>query len=169
MENVRKWVDIRLVTTRKQLNKLLASPRFKELHIFNKNLIAVSLHKEQVKLNKPIYVGFTVLELSKLLIYDFHYNVILKKYSDKARLLFIDTDSLTYHVRTQDIYQDMKEMQDFYDTSEYPKGHFLYSEVNKKVLGKMKDETMGEPIAEFVSSIPPLSSSNTPGAIFYVK
>lgn len=81
--------------------------------------------------------------------YDFHYNHMMKKYDpEKAKLLFTDTDSLTYHIITEDLYQDMKQDQHLYDTSNYPKDHALYSTVNKKVIGKFKDETGGLPIIE---------------------
>ena len=92
-------------------------------------LVGLEAQRTNIKLNKPIYTGFTVLELSKHLMYDFHYNHILKKYGpQKAHLLFTDTDSLTYVIETDDVYEDMKENQDLYDTSEYPLG---FSNINK--------------------------------------
>jgi hypothetical protein len=82
--------------------------------------------------------------------YDFHYNTIKKQYGSNAQLLFTDTDSLCYHIQTKDLYQDMGKLKQLYDTSNYAIDHPLYSNVNKKVLGKMKDETAGKPIEEFV-------------------
>ena len=82
--------------------------------------------------------------------YDFHYNHIKNKYNEKAKLLFTDTDSLCYYIYTNDIYKDMKKNIKLFDASDYPKEHKLYSEKNKKVLGKMKDETVGKLITEFV-------------------
>jgi hypothetical protein len=82
--------------------------------------------------------------------YEFHYKHIKKKYGEKAKLLFTDTDSLCYEIETKDLYKDMKKDKDLYDTSNYPKDHFLYSNKHKKVIGKMKDETGGLPIEEFV-------------------
>jgi hypothetical protein len=91
-------------------------------------------------LNKPIYLGFAVLDVSKLVIFDYHYNVMVKRYGSNARLLFSDTDSLCYHLFTDDVYRDMAEYIDLLDTSSYPRDHPLYSAVNAKVIGKMKDE-----------------------------
>ena len=82
--------------------------------------------------------------------HDFHYGHMKCKYGDKAKLLFTDTDSLTYEIKASDIYEDMLENINLFDTSEYPKDHILYSEENKKVLGKMKDESFGVPPSEFV-------------------
>lgn len=90
--------------------------------------------------------------------YNFHYNYMMHKYGDKCKLLFTDTDSLCYDVETEDIYNDFHQDVDYFDTSEYPEEHFLYSTRNKKVLGKMKDETHGEAIEEFVGLRPKMYS-----------
>ena len=82
--------------------------------------------------------------------YDFHYDVIKRRYREKAQLCFTDTDSLLYHIETPDVYKDMQEQLHLYDTSDYPKDHFLHSIENKKKLGKMKDEMSGTAVAEFV-------------------
>lgn len=82
MENLRKRVDIQLVHQKKKLLKLSAKPGFKSFKIFNEDLASVELTKSKLVLNRPIYVGFTILELSKVLMYDFHYNYIKKKYGD---------------------------------------------------------------------------------------
>jgi hypothetical protein len=151
MENVFNYSDIRLVTEPTKYRKLVASPLYKESEAFNHDLAAVSMIRESVCLNKPIYTGFSVLELSKLLMYDFHYGYMLPKYGDELRLLFTDTDSLCYHVRTDDIYADlMVDRDDWFDGSDYPSDHVLHSTKNKKVIGLMKDETCGRPISEFV-------------------
>jgi hypothetical protein len=151
MENVFNYSDIRLVTEPLKYQKLVASPLYKESEVFNHDLTAVSMIRETVCLNKPIYTGFSVLELSKFLMYDFHYGYMLPKYDDSLRLLFTDTDSLCYHVQTDDIYADLlKDRDEWFDTSDYPTDHFLHSTKNKKVIGLMKDETCGRPIAEFV-------------------
>jgi hypothetical protein len=101
-------------------------------------------------LNKPIYIGFTVLDVSKLLIFDYHYNVMVKRYGSNARLLFSDTDSLCYHLFTDDVYRDMSEYIDLLDSSGYPRDHPLYSAVNAKVIGKMKNECNGKAPLELV-------------------
>jgi hypothetical protein len=151
MENVFNYADIRLVTDPEKYQKLVASPLYKESEAFNHDLVAVAMQRESVCLNKPIYTGFSVLELSKTLMYDFHYSYMGPKYGDNARLLFTDTDSFCYHVQTDDIYRDMLKDRDvMFDTSAYPSDHFLYSVKNKKAIGLMKDETNGTPIEEFV-------------------
>lgn len=150
MENVRDYVDVKLAHNQQFMLKWVGNPRFKHLSIFNEDLVAIMLQKSSVNLCKPIYVGFTVLELSKELMYNFHYNHVKQQYGGKAKLLFTDTDSLCYAIETDDVYKDMKNHLAFYDTSDYPTNHFLHSLTNKKVLGKMKDETNGVPIIEFV-------------------
>ena len=106
MENLRKRVDVRLVTNEKKLLKLASKPTYVSSKIFNENLVAVHKIKETLTLNRPAYVGMCILDLSKTLMYDFHYNYIKKKYGDKARLLFTDTDSLTYEIEAEDVYKD---------------------------------------------------------------
>ena len=96
MENLHKRVDVRLVTNEKKLDKLTSKPTYVSSKIFNKNLMAVDKVKETLTLNRPAYVGMCIL--SKMLMYDFHYNYIKKKYNNRARLLFTDTDSLTYEI-----------------------------------------------------------------------
>jgi hypothetical protein len=150
MENIRKHIDVKLVKTKERAQKLVNKPNFSSFKIFTENLVAIHMKKTKLKFDKPVYVGQAILDLSKTLMYDFHYNTIKTKYGSNARLLFTDTDSLCYEIQTEDIYRDMENCSDLYDTSNYPKDHPIYSDVNKKVLGKMKDETCGEPIEEFV-------------------
>ena len=104
MENLRKRVDVRLVTDEKKLLKMTAKPTYVSSKIFNENLVAVHKIKETLTLNRPTHVGMCILDLSKTLMYDFHYNYIKKKYGEKARLLFTDTDSLTYEIESEDVY-----------------------------------------------------------------
>jgi hypothetical protein len=92
----------------------------------------------------------SILEISKTLMYEFHYNVIKNRYSSNAKLLFTDTDSLCYEIKTEDVYKDMMQDKGLYDFSDYSKDHPLYDTVNKKVIGKMKDEASGKLITEFV-------------------
>ena len=99
MENLHKWIDVRLVTNEKKLDKLTSKPTYVSSKIFNKNLMAVHKIKETLTLNRPAYVGMCILDLSKMLMYDFHYNYIKKKYNNRAKLLFTDTDSLTYKLK----------------------------------------------------------------------
>ena len=149
MENVRRRQDIRLVTNKKKAEKLISQPHFKHFHIFTEDLTAVSMSKTKVELNKPVHIGMAVLELSKLLMYKFFYNYFKPQYP-KARLLYTDTDSFILDVPTEDLYADLAQDSDLYDFSNYPEDHPLYSEDNKKEIGKFKDEMGGEPISEFI-------------------
>jgi hypothetical protein len=153
MENLRKRVDIKLVSSEDDFLKLVASPYFQSHRIMNENLIAVKKVKKVLTLNKPCYVGMCILDISKTLMYDFHYNTVKKEYGDNAKLLFTDTDSLMYEIKTEDVYKDFKrigEKKDCWDNSDYPKDSPYYSTHNKKVIGKFKDEAEGVPIKEFV-------------------
>ncbi|XP_052806652.1 uncharacterized protein LOC128235904 [Mya arenaria] len=149
MENVRLHKNIQLVHTEKRLRKVTAKATYKHAIIFNENQVAVELHKAKVALFKPIYSSFCILDLSKCLMYDFWYNYIKQRYGN-AKLCLTDTDSLLFSCQTEDLYHDMKMSAEYFDTSDYPEEHFLHSDRNKKALGKMKDETNGKPIAEFV-------------------
>ena len=122
MENLRKRVDVRLVTDVNQFIKLTSKPTFVSSKIFNKILVAVHKIKETLKLNRPAYVGMCILDLSKTLMYDFHYNYIKKEYGSRAKLLFTDTDSLTYEIETEDVYKDLWKRKELFDNSDYPKG-----------------------------------------------
>lgn len=123
---------------------------FQSFKIFNDDLASIELHKQKLVLNRPIYVGFSVLDLSKTLMYDFHYNYVKSKYSSRGQLLFTDTDSLCYEITTDDLYHDLKDDKELFDFSAYPRNHSLYDATNKKIIGKMKDETESVPVKEFV-------------------
>ena len=157
MEDVRKRVNIKLITNPTIFKKHAGKVTYKRSEVFvndedkEKYFVGMEAKRTSIKLDKPIYTGFTVLELSKLHMYDFHYNHMMKKYGpEKAKLLFTDKDSLTYQVMTENLYEDMKEDLQLYDTSNYPQDHPLYSVKNKKVIGKFKDEIGGHPITEWV-------------------
>ena len=153
MENIRNRVDIKLVTDKKKARKLGAKPNFNHCNIFSEDLVAIHMKKTELTFNKPVYLGMSILDLSKTLMYDFHYNYIKQKYEDKAKLLFTDTDSLMYEIQKEDFYKDISEdVKHRFDTSDYPPNHPLSipSGVNKKVLGMFKDEAGGKVIDEFV-------------------
>ena len=150
MENIRNRVDVRLLKTEKGVTQYIKKPNFKSFKIFSENLIAVHMNKTSMKFNKPIYVGMSILEISKTLMYDFHYNTIKKRYNENSKLLFTDTDSLCYEIKTEDVYKDMMHDKDLYDFSDYTTDHPLFDTTNKKVIGKMKDEAGGKIITEFV-------------------
>ena len=150
MENVRGRINFELVHQQKRLKKLAAKPTFHRTYIFNDDLVGVHNLKTKIMLDKPTYVGFSILELSKTLMFDFHYNYIKVKYGDNAQLCFTDTDSLLYDIKTEDIYKDMKQDSHLFDFSDYSSNHPMHSNANKKVIGKMKDETAGVPVREFI-------------------
>ena len=150
IENVRKRVDMNFIKTDTELRKLTSKPNFKNMKIYSKDLLACLMQKESVLLDKSIYIGMSVLDISKTLMYGFHYEAIKQRYKDKAKLLFTNTDSLCYFIETADLENDRLEEIHKYDTSNYPQDHKLYSEENIKIIGKMKDETCGSQIEEFV-------------------
>ena len=153
MENIRNRVDINLVDNREKAEKLSAKPNFKQWNIFSENLVSIHMKKTRLTFDKPVYLGMCILELSKTLMYDFHYNYIKKKYGDTAKLLFTDTDSLMYEIQTEDFYKDVsKDVINMFDTSDYPPNQpsGIPSGFNKKVPGMFKDEVMGKVIDEFV-------------------
>lgn len=143
MENLRNRVDIKLINNETALKKIVSKPSFQRFQIFNEDLVGVENKRTNLLLNKPVYVGCTILELSKIVMYDFHYNVMQKRYGDCLNLLFTDTDSLCYEIFTGDIYEDIKQFHQYFDTSNYPKDNPLCSVKFKKVPGKMKDELAG--------------------------
>ena len=150
IEQLRKRIDVRIVTRVEPAEKLIAKPNYDSFVQINENVVAVKLRPTSITWNKPTYVGFCVLELAKLHMYDFHYNVVKARYGNEVKLLFTDTDSLCYFVQTDDVYADMFEQREYYDTVDYPPNHFLHSSQNAKVLGKFKDECAGNPPIEFV-------------------
>jgi hypothetical protein len=127
MKNLRKRVNVMLVSDKTKLIKLTTRPSFDSFRIFSEDLAAVSMKKTKLYLNRPIYVGVTIPDLSKLLTYQFHHEYMKQKYCANAMLLFTDTDSLCYEVKTRDIYQDMLEDAELFDTSENAQDHLLYS------------------------------------------
>ena len=151
MENLRKRVNVKLVTEYKKLDKLTSEPTYVSSKIFNENLMAVHKIKEALTLNRPAYVGMCILDLSKMLMYDFHYNYIKEKYGDRAKLLFTDTNSLTYEIEAEDVYKDFWNDKDMFNNSDYQDNSPYYCNANKKVIGKFKDESCGILITEFVS------------------
>lgn len=153
MENLRNRKDIKLVNNEISLRKYTSKPSFERFQIFNEDLVGVENRTINLRLNKPVYVGATILELSKIVMYDFHYNVMKPKYGNNFNLLFTDTDSLMYQIFTDDIYKDMATFQDHFDTSGYDENHPLYSTTNKKVVGKMKDELSGNVARYFCVSL----------------
>ena len=148
MENLQKRMNVRLVNNEKDFLKYTSKPTHVTHKIFGKNYAAIQEIKPTLMLNKPIYVRFTVLELSKWLMYGFHYNFI-KQHFD-AELLFTDTDSLTHEIKSEDIYEEFFKHKDMFDFSNYPEDSKFSDQTNKEVIGKMQDESEGKIIDEFV-------------------
>lgn len=167
VENQKNHSDIRLVSKKSRKKTLIEKPHCLGFRLFNENLAAIQLRKLKCVINKPFYVGFTVLELSKLHMYNFHYNVI-QKLIPNNKLLFTDTDSLMYHCFCPDVYHILWSIRDQMDFSGYPSNPpislvsspdiFISDNSNAKVLGKFKDEANGDPIVEFVGLRPKMYS-----------
>ena len=152
MENIRNRVDVRLVNHQNKAKKLISKPNLKHWTRFDENLIAVHLKRTKLTFNKPVYCGMAILDISKTLIYDFHYDYILPKYGKNQKLLFTDTDSLCYEIETEDFYEDISnDVEGYFNTSNFPKDHPSGIQgKNKKVPGMMKDEAGGKIIEGFI-------------------
>ena len=150
MENLRLHNDVRIVSDVIRAERYSSAPNFDSFRIINEDVCMLKMSKKHIKWTKPTYLGFAILELSKLLMYRFHYEKILPRYGSNCKLLFTDTDSLTYELTTKDMYADMLQDIDLYDTSGYPSDHPLYSTKHMKTVGKMKDELNGIPMISFV-------------------
>ena len=148
MGNLQKRINVRLVNKAEDFLKSTSKSTYITHKIFGKDYAAIHEIKPVLILNKPIYIGFTVLDLSKWKMYDFHYNFIKKNFD--AELLFTDTDSLTYEIKSKDVYEEFFKWKDLFDFSNYSKDSKFYDDANKKVIGKMKDEYSGVIIDEFV-------------------
>jgi hypothetical protein len=174
MENVRKRIDMQLVSKDSKLQKLINRTTFKHATPYNENLSAVSLTKTKVMFDKPMYVGFAVLEISKTLMYDYHYNVMKEHYKEDITLMYTDTgkififvivdiiiininiilDSLVYLVKTDDFYADLLAsplLLDRMDTANLPRDHPCFIAERDKIPGLFSDETNGETMTEFIA------------------
>ena len=155
MENVRKHRDIKLVKTDKKGNKLVSEPNFHTMKLIDNNLAIIEMRKVKAKMNKPIYLGLSILDISKITMYEFWYDYVKIKYEDKARLCYMDTDSFVVNIKTKDFYKDIAEsVKERFDTSNHIYDRPLPTGVDKKVIGLMKDELGGDIITEFVALRP---------------
>jgi len=129
IEQLRNRVNVKLVTDPNKVKKCIQKPTCKRLEIINNDRVMISIRKQKLLMNKPIYAGMAILDIVKMVVYQFHYHYMVLKYSpDQCRLVFTNTDSLTYEVRTDDIYEDMKLVaEEMFDCSDYPTEHPLYS------------------------------------------
>ena len=152
MENVRNHRDIKIVTTDKRRSILASEPNYHSTKYISKDLLIMKMKKAEVKMNKPIYLGQAILDLSKRLMYEFWYDYIKPMYSDKAKLCYTDTDSLVIHIKTDDFYKDISnDVETLFDTSNYNKkdNRPLSIGKNKKVIGMFKDHIGGKIMTEF--------------------
>ena len=158
-ENVRNRMRVKIVHEKAVALKEIAKASFKRSLNIRDDLTIIHSATTILRLYKPIYLGFSVLDLSKLNMYQFHYDIMLKWYPD-AELAFMDTDSFLYKIKTQNLYSDLRmsdDKNDEFDFSEFPEGkdgHYLYNDRNKKRIGKMKDELNGMILREFVGLRP---------------
>ena len=150
MENLRNRIDVRLVSNKKDYLKWTSKPSYMSHKLLDNDLDAISKNKVTLRLNKSACIGMCTLELSKVLMYELYFGYIKNKYGNNWRLLFTDTDSLMYEIKTEDIYEDFSNNKEMFDFSDYSTNSKYYDNSNKLVIGKIKDETAGAAIEEFV-------------------
>ena len=153
MENIRK--QIKLVTTDKKRSKLVSEPNYHTLNLISEDLLIMEMKKTKVKMNKPIYLGLSilsVLKISKILMCEFWYDYMKPKCNGNVRLCYMDTDSFIMNIKTNDFYKDMSDdVDNRFDTSNYEIKRPLSIGKNKKIIGLMKDKLGGEIITEFIA------------------
>ena len=155
MENIRRHGDIKLVTTNKRRSKLVSEPNYHTINLISEDLSIIEMKKTKGKVNKPIYLGLSILEISKTLMYEFWYDYMKSKYGNDVKLCYMDTDSFILNVKTNDFYEDIaNDVENRFDTSNYEVNRPLPMGKNKKVIGLMKDELGGKIITEFVTLRP---------------
>ena len=162
MKSVRKHRNIKLVTSKEAYLKTVMKPNFKSGVLFGENLLGCEMGKIKVIMNKPVYLGQAILDLNKIIMYEFHYDYMVPKYGERLNLCYIDTDSLIYNIETGDFYKDIADdVPARFDTSGYLPNRPLPIELNKKVIGLTKDELGGEIMEEFVTLRPKMYSYRT--------
>ena len=155
MENIRKHRDIKPVTTNSRKNDLVSEPNYHTIKWFSKGLLAVEMKKVKVEMDKPLYLGLPILEISKTFMYEIWYNYIKPKYQSNAKLCYMDTDSFIIHIKTENVYKDIAdEAEKRSDTSNYEFNRPLPTRKNKEVIGLIKDELGGKIKREFVARRP---------------
>jgi len=165
MEDLVNRINLKLVSDEEACKKETAKTNFKQFNIFQPNLTAVTLGKTKITWNKPTFVGAAVLELSKLVMFNFYYNIMKTRYGEQVHLLYSDTDSALLAVETPDIYKDIKEMSQHFDLSNYPTDHDMYSKVNELVVLKLKDELKGKVMFEYIGLKPKMYSMQCEGEV----
>ena len=153
-ENVRNHRDIKLVTSEKRRKRLVSQPNYHSCKKFSDNLIAIEMKKTIVKMNKPLYLGASILDISKTLMYKFWYDYLKPKYGGRVKLCYTDTDSFIIYIKTEDFFEDISnDVEKWFDTSNYDKNDKRPLPIgkNKKVPGLFKDELEGKIITEFAA------------------
>ena len=161
MENIRKHRNIKFVNNEEEYLKNVMKPNFKSGTLLGPDLMGCEMGKVRVVMNKSVYLGQAILDSSKTIMYEFHYDYMIPKYGDRLKLCYMDTDSLIYSIKTEDFYSDISpDIESRFDTSGYPNDGSRPLPVgkNKKVIGLMKDELGGEIMKEFVSLRPKIYS-----------
>ena len=160
MENIRKHRDIKLVNNKDDYLKQVMKPNFKGGVLMGADLMSCEMGKVKVKMNKPVYLGQAILDLSKTIMYEFHYDYMKRKYNESdLKLLYMDTDSLVYDIKTGNFYKDIAEdVETRFDTSGYEPDRPLPIGKKKKVIGLMKDELGGKIMKEFINLRPKMYS-----------
>ena len=154
MKNVRNHRDIKIVTTNKQRNKFASEPNYNTTKYISKYLLIMEMKNVEVKMNKPVYLGQAILDISKTLMYEFWYHYIKPKYRDNARLCYMDTDNFIINIKTEDFYKDIdNDVKRWYDTANYDENDKSSLPIgkNKKVIGLFKDELGGKIMTEFIA------------------
>ena len=155
MENIRNHRDIKLVRTDKKISKLVSEPNYHTINLISEYLSIIEMKKTKVKMNKPIYLGLSILEISKILMYECWYDYMKPKYDNKIKLCYRDTDSFIMNIKANDFYEDIaSDVENRFDTSNYEVNRLLPVGKNKKVIGLMKDELGGKIITEFITLRP---------------
>ena len=155
MENIRKHRDIKLVTTDKKTSKLVSEPNYHTINLISEDLSIIEMKKTKVKMNKPIYLGLSLLEISKILMYEFWYDYMKPKYNNDVKLCYMGTDGFIMNIKTNDFYKDIAgDVENRFDTSNDEANRPLPTGKNKKIIGLMKDELGGKIITEFVTLRP---------------
>ena len=152
MENIRKHKDIKLVTTDKKRRKLVSEPNYHTINLISEDFSIIEMKKTKLKMNKPIYLRLSILETSKILIYEFWYDYMKPKYGNDLKLCYMDTDSFIINTKINDFHEDIAtDVANRFDTSNYEVNRSLPMGKNKKIIGLMKDELGAKIIMEFVT------------------
>ena len=155
MENVGNHRDTKLVTTNKKRNQLLSQSNYHTTKWVSEKLITIEMKKIKVKIDKPIYLGLSILDLSKTLMYEFWYDYIKPEYQNNVKLCYMGQDSFIINVKTEDFYNDLADdVEKIFNTSNYECNRLLTTRKNKKVIGLMKDELEGKVMTKFVAIRP---------------